>query len=374
MKRIVFYVFFISISIFMFIGNIQALTSPNGIDYIESGDNDNTFALYCKYYNDSWILIDRGSTEDSGNIDSNGHPNEFRDASNETLKKYGFMNSSGSRDCPLFVKIDNSSKEVIGYSNSLDGGVDISYIGLNVSASSCTGRCNGNQNSNVNDYWTCNYTGPSGSLVTQYSGVYSVYYPDGSHNSVSSSLISSSCPDIFYNKKTKEMKMATYDYAEYIKNHNNFDPKQHDYLCGSNRSDYEYYCSGECKYPGNKSINCEELTDRIEGITVDLGDICNNPNARQTMRFIGYLLLIAKILVPVLLIVFGIIDFSKALMSSNTDALQKSGQSLIFRIIAGIVIFLIPTIVNFFFKVIVRTDVFRYEECRVCIFDPRNCN
>ena len=91
------------------------------------------------------------------------------------------------------------------------------------------------------------------------------------------------------------------------------------------------------------------------------------------MRFIGYLIIIVKIIIPILLIVLGVVDYAKAVVSSDTDSVQKATSTLIKRIIIGIAIFFIPTIVNLVFKSFLHTDN-SYDDCRVCLFEPSKCD
>lgn len=116
-------------------------------------------------------------------------------------------------------------------------------------------------------------------------------------------------------------------------------------------------------------------TPNIEN--AEIANFCCEPNIQNAFRFIGYLLLIVKIVIPIILIVLGVVDYAKVVTSSDANALQKSTQSLIIRIIAGVVIFLLPTIVNFVFGLLksknITNDVCSYDNCRICIFSPNKC-
>ena len=58
-----------------------------------------------------------------------------------------------------------------------------------------------------------------------------------------------------------------------------------------------------------------------------------------------------EIVVPILLIIFGLIDMAKAVMSQKEDEIKKGQQTLIKRFIAAIivffVVFLVKTVVKF---------------------------
>ena len=55
-------------------------------------------------------------------------------------------------------------------------------------------------------------------------------------------------------------------------------------------------------------------------------------------QMVGKFLFILKILIPILIIVLGMIDFGKSAISSDDKAMQKSAMSLVKRIIIGIAI------------------------------------
>lgn len=104
----------------------------------------------------------------------------------------------------------------------------------------------------------------------------------------------------------------------------------------------------------------------------DLPKMCEQPSILKSFHFFGNLLFVIKILVPILLIIIGSIDFGKAVIASNQDAVRKAAKTLTIRIVAGVVVFLIPTIVNFVFELL-PTSESDFEACRVCLFDPNNC-
>ncbi len=89
-------------------------------------------------------------------------------------------------------------------------------------------------------------------------------------------------------------------------------------------------------------------------------------------QLVGTVLLIFKIVIPIILIVLGMIDFGKAVISSDDKAISKSAKSLMFRIIAAVVIFFIPTLISFVFSVIAQfSDVQEdFEVCKLCITKP----
>lgn len=90
---------------------------------------------------------------------------------------------------------------------------------------------------------------------------------------------------------------------------------------------------------------------------------------------VGWFLLVFKVIIPILLIIFGMIDLGKAVISSDEKAVSKAANSLLKRVIAGVVIFFIPTIVGAIFKMIgsfQRDAKGQYDICSACITSPSN--
>ncbi len=89
---------------------------------------------------------------------------------------------------------------------------------------------------------------------------------------------------------------------------------------------------------------------------------------------VGRILGIFKIVIPLLVIIFGMIDLGKAVVGSKDDEIKKAAKSLGMRVLAGIVIFFVPTIVGFAFSL---ADGFNadgdYSVCQACITNPDGC-
>lgn len=90
-------------------------------------------------------------------------------------------------------------------------------------------------------------------------------------------------------------------------------------------------------------------------------------------QLLGLVVYIIKIVIPLALIILGMIDLGKAVISSDEKAINKSVGTLIKRFIAAVVVFFIPTIVNAAFGLIgVITDSTKndYQKCVDCITNP----
>ncbi len=92
-------------------------------------------------------------------------------------------------------------------------------------------------------------------------------------------------------------------------------------------------------------------------------------------QFIGQLLFILKILVPIAIIVLGMIDLGKAVISSDDKSIKTATSKLFKRIVAGVCIFFVPVIIKALFSMIsIISDEIKndYIKCINCITDPYN--
>lgn len=111
-------------------------------------------------------------------------------------------------------------------------------------------------------------------------------------------------------------------------------------------------------------------------VTVDIGQADNGfcASSANVWQTVGYILLVFKIVIPILLIIFGMIDLGKAVIASKDDEIKKATTSLIKRAISAVVIFFVPTIVGVVMGIVgnfaaVRDD---FDVCRYCISSPTN--
>ena len=91
-------------------------------------------------------------------------------------------------------------------------------------------------------------------------------------------------------------------------------------------------------------------------------------------QVVGYLLLVFKIVIPIILIILGMLDLGKAVVASKDDEIKKSMKTLMLRAIAAIVIFFIPTLIGIVMGLVsnfgasgAKDD---FDICRQCITSP----
>ena len=108
------------------------------------------------------------------------------------------------------------------------------------------------------------------------------------------------------------------------------------------------------------------LAPATAGSTV--GSFC--AKTANIWQVLGIILLVFKIIIPLLIIIFGMIDLGKAVVASKDDEIKKAIKQLAFRAVAGIIIFFIPTLVRVVFGLISGFDSANYEICGACISNP----
>lgn len=84
-------------------------------------------------------------------------------------------------------------------------------------------------------------------------------------------------------------------------------------------------------------------------------------------NLVGLVVYIIKIVVPLILIILGMVDLGKAVVSSDEKAINKAVGSLIKRFIAAVVLFFIPTIVNGVFRAIGAISGTADSDYQVCV-------
>lgn len=93
-------------------------------------------------------------------------------------------------------------------------------------------------------------------------------------------------------------------------------------------------------------------------------------------QLLGNVVLILKIVVPLIIIIIGVIEFGKASFVNDDKAIKKSVVTLIKKVITGIIIFFIPGLVSLAFRLIGSFEALNgeYTKCVNCITSPGSCD
>ena len=104
-----------------------------------------------------------------------------------------------------------------------------------------------------------------------------------------------------------------------------------------------------------------------------IGGFCRE--TANLWQILGYVVMIIKIVIPLILIILGMVDLGKAVVSSDEKAINKAVGSLIRRFVAAVVIFFIPTIVSAIFNALhLITDEEDYNTCVQCVTNVGSCD
>lgn len=84
---------------------------------------------------------------------------------------------------------------------------------------------------------------------------------------------------------------------------------------------------------------------------LDINNICTKMEP-ELATFIHNIITIIKVAVPVILVIFGMLDFGKGVVASKEDEIKKGQSTFIKRVLAGIIVFFIVTITQLLISVI----------------------
>lgn len=92
---------------------------------------------------------------------------------------------------------------------------------------------------------------------------------------------------------------------------------------------------------------------------------CNDLFSSTTIDEIDKIMGLIRIAVPIILIVFGMIDFFRATFSDNEDNMKKDRERFIKRIIAAIIVFIVPMFVHLVLTI--ANNVWGYINPETCV-------
>lgn len=100
-------------------------------------------------------------------------------------------------------------------------------------------------------------------------------------------------------------------------------------------------------------------------------------DASPILKLVGWVLTVFKIAIPLIIIALGVVDLASAAISSKPEEMKKSVTSLVWRLVGGIAIFFIPTLVMLVFGFIsgyqeAQDNVHTWKICYDCVVSPWN--
>ncbi len=101
---------------------------------------------------------------------------------------------------------------------------------------------------------------------------------------------------------------------------------------------------------------------------------CDYGGVRKALKILGIILTLVKVAVPILLVITGMGTFVKAITTGKDDDLKGAGVILVRKMIAGLVVFMLPTLLDYVFDSLVGYSDSGFTQCTNCILDTGHCN
>lgn len=104
--------------------------------------------------------------------------------------------------------------------------------------------------------------------------------------------------------------------------------------------------------------------------------LCDTESVLRTFKIIYLTLSIIRIIIPVIIVILGTKDMMNAAISSKSEDFKINSKTLIKRVIAGLVIFLIPNMINVLFNLITGFEEkpSEFASCTVCLTNEKECD
>ena len=126
------------------------------------------------------------------------------------------------------------------------------------------------------------------------------------------------------------------------------------------------------------SVDSQEVSaNEFYNDTKNVGEnVCAEPSVKRVLKFFGILILLLKFAVPIIIIVKGTFLFYNAVIKGESKDLSKSAKEFGGKVLLGIVIFFIPTLINALLSLYVGWSSLEsdYSECAYCLINPTSCN
>lgn len=90
-------------------------------------------------------------------------------------------------------------------------------------------------------------------------------------------------------------------------------------------------------------------------------------------RLIGIVINIFKIVIPIIIVLLAILDLGKAVMAGDDKEIKEAQKMLIKRIIYGVVIFFVVTVVQAVFNLVGGNESNDSSICWTCATKPETC-
>ena len=109
----------------------------------------------------------------------------------------------------------------------------------------------------------------------------------------------------------------------------------------------------------------------VFNILVDSTTFC--VQSGKIWKFIGNIVNILQIAIPVIIILLGTIDLGKAVMAGDDKKIKEAQKMLLMRLIYGVAIFFVVIIVKVVFGLVADSGAQTTGKCFECVSKPSSC-
>ena len=102
-----------------------------------------------------------------------------------------------------------------------------------------------------------------------------------------------------------------------------------------------------------------------------LESICEMSSLDPVWNILGFIVKAIWIGVPILLVIYGMLDLGKAVIAGKEDEMKKATGTLIKRVLYAIAVFLVVTIVSFVMGLVGSTE---WKQCWNNVGNANNSN
>ncbi len=110
-----------------------------------------------------------------------------------------------------------------------------------------------------------------------------------------------------------------------------------------------------------------EILAKVDmGLEYSCGNINNFVFSGMFPYVVSTIVMLIKIIVPILLIIFGMLDLAKAVIAGKEDEIKKNQTTFIKRLIAAVIVFFVVSLVQLVVRFVAGTDENSIMSCFNC--------
>ena len=115
-----------------------------------------------------------------------------------------------------------------------------------------------------------------------------------------------------------------------------------------------------------------EILSSVQFLATDVSNFCRD--SQVIWKFVGNIVNIMQIAIPVIIILLGTLDLGKAVMAGEDKQIKAAQKMLIMRLIYGIAIFFVVLIIKVIFGLVGEAGESTNSWCFTCVSKPGECS